>query len=43
MGTAFDKERPSRLRDVMAGCDERGEVPGVVALLARRDFWTLAY
>ena len=33
---ALSKSRVGRLREVMAGYVERGEVPGVVALLARR-------
>ncbi|HEY2540446.1 MAG TPA: serine hydrolase domain-containing protein [Stellaceae bacterium] len=36
MYQAFDKTRLARLRPVLAGYVERGEVPGVVALLARR-------
>ena len=51
----FSKARLGLMREVMARHVERGEVPGVVALLTRRawtspvplevcrDFWTLAY
>jgi CubicO group peptidase (beta-lactamase class C family) len=33
----LSKTRLARLRDVMAGYVERGEVPGIVALVSRRD------
>ena len=33
---AFSKARLGRLRGVMAGHVERGEVPGLVALVSRR-------
>jgi hypothetical protein len=32
----FSKTRLGRMRDVMAGYVERGEVPGIVTLVSRR-------
>ncbi len=36
MGTALSKARLQRMRHVMAGYVERGEIPGIVTLLSRR-------
>jgi CubicO group peptidase (beta-lactamase class C family) len=36
-GAPLSKDRLGRLREVMTGYVERGEVPGLVALVARRD------